>query len=124
MAAKEKSLLKHSFNLSPKERGNESLTITTEFVDNGDRNGKSIYTNQTLTLQSYYNSASFNLNGIQITPEILRKLANELDEARTKAMFVAQQVDESVVDEKCIRCNGPIVPIVNGMCETCIHVDF
>ncbi len=78
-----KVLATHSFNLSPKTNGGEALTITTKFFDNGDEKtwlGKRIFTNQELTLQSYCNSASIQLCGSPLTPDILRKLANELDQ--------------------------------------------
>ncbi|MFI5404979.1 MAG: hypothetical protein ACHQ1D_00550 [Nitrososphaerales archaeon] len=77
-----KPLSIHRFNFSPSENGGESLTITTEFLDNGDHAlglPKGIFTNQKLILQSYGNSASINLYGIQITSDKLRELANQLD---------------------------------------------
>ena len=103
----DKSLGKHVFVFNPKENGgealslsteyfwNEALSLSTEYFWNGD--GKKdvgvkqepyygIYTNQELSLQSYCNDASFGLYGTQITPEILRQLANELDQARISAM--------------------------------------
>lgn len=80
-----KILHRHTFSFDPKNNGGESLTLVTEFIDNGDNNDHSIFTNQKLTLNSYCNSASFNFNGIQITPEILRQLANELESAKIQA---------------------------------------
>jgi hypothetical protein len=81
-----KRLHSHSFNFSPKQNGGESLILTTIFYDNGDKDDSSIYTNQSITLQSYENSASINLSGIQITPEILRELADQLEKARKEAI--------------------------------------
>lgn len=64
----------HVFNFNPKGNSGEALTIKTEFFDNGD----DIYTNQEIILQSYCNSASINLYGVQLTPVKLRTLAEEL----------------------------------------------
>ena len=64
--------------MNPEENGGESLTITTEFYDNGDKTNN-IYLNQTITLNSYGNSASFNLIGSPLTPEVLRKLAEDIE---------------------------------------------
>ena len=78
---KEKKLGKHIFDFGP--NGGEGLSLETTFIDNGDGvNG--IYLNQILTLQSYGNSASFELCATTFTPELLRKLANELDEELAK----------------------------------------
>ncbi len=73
---------RHVFVFNPLDNGGESLTLITEFTDNGDR---TIFYNQTLSLQSYSNSASFELYGIAMTPQILRKLANELEKEILKA---------------------------------------
>ncbi len=75
---KDKQLSQHIFNLSPKENGGEGLTLSTVFYHNGDPDG--IYVNQELTLQSYGNSATFNLCGSPLLPDMLRKLANQLDD--------------------------------------------
>jgi len=74
----DKLLAIHVFDFDPKNNGGESLTLSTYIYSNGDPNGS--YWNQTLTLQSYCNSASFNLCGTNLTPNMLRKLADELDE--------------------------------------------
>jgi len=50
--------------------------LETKFYDNGDGE---VHTEQTLTLMSYCNSASFNLMGAAITPENLRELADQLE---------------------------------------------
>lgn len=73
---------RHNFVFNPKDNGGESLSLLTKFIDNGDGE---IYTNQELSLQSYCNSASFTLIGVQITPDLLRKLANELESELIKA---------------------------------------
>ena len=78
-----RKLEEHFFNFSPSEIGGESLTLSTIFYDNGD-GPKDPFINQELTLHSYGNSASFILNGITLTPAILRKLANELEKVQKK----------------------------------------
>lgn len=79
---KENKLIhRHYFNFSPKENGGECFSLVTEFFDNGDEKDN-IYINQTFSLNSYCNCAQILLCGIQITPQILRKLADELSEAK------------------------------------------
>lgn len=75
-----KEIARHTFAFNDKNNGGEQFIITTKVYDNDD----SIYTNQELTLYSYENSASFNLSGAQITPQLLRELANQLDEFKAK----------------------------------------
>ena len=77
-----KILNRHVFSFNPKDNGGESLTLTTEFIDNGDGNGK-FFTNQSLNLQSYSNSATLSLYSACFTPENLRKLADELENINT-----------------------------------------
>jgi len=69
----------HVFNFSPDENSGESLYLETKFFRNEDGE---VFTNQELTLHSHCKSASMNLSGIQITPEILRNLADELESKR------------------------------------------
>lgn len=78
----EKQIHTHVFNLSPKTNGGEALVLTTDFFDNGDNEP---LLRQKLTLNSYCNTASFNLEGTILTPKLLRKLANELEENLNKA---------------------------------------
>lgn len=68
---------KFTFILSPGD--DNTLSLTTEYFDNGDGVPDGIYTNQRLTMQSYGNTASFLLCGTSVSSEQLRKLANELD---------------------------------------------
>ena len=87
---KEKPAHKHIFVFNGKDNGGESLSLTTEFFYNGDgaeavKKNQAIYTNQTLTLNSYCNSASIHLCGTLITPSMLRELANQLDQANIEA---------------------------------------
>jgi len=71
-----KVLGKHYFVFNPKDNGGESLSLETTFMDNGD--GILAYTNQELTLASYTRMVKI-LGSDLLTPEILRKLANELE---------------------------------------------
>lgn len=86
----------HSFNFSPQESGGESLYLETKYYWNGDNekdhqhNG--IYLNQELTLCSYGNSATFNLCGINLDSNMLRKLADELDEEYCRALSKSEQL--------------------------------
>ena len=78
----DRSISKHVFCFNPEDNGGESLVITTKMLRNEDGE---IYTTQELSLYSYGNIASFHLHGAVITPDMLRQLANELDEAMIKA---------------------------------------
>ena len=68
---------KHSFYFN-NNKGGDHVCIDTDIYDNGDKENN-IFLNTTITLGSYANSASISLCGSPMTPEILRKLANELD---------------------------------------------
>ena len=74
---------RHTFCFNDDDNGGESLILCTEMYANGDLDG--IYYNQNLTLQSYGNSATFNLIGASFTPGLLRKLADELEAAEREA---------------------------------------
>jgi hypothetical protein len=94
----DRKLGQHTFIFNPSGNGGEALSLRTEFYDNGDSKAglppeTCIYWNQELTLQSYCNSASFNLCGISINPEALRKLANELERKQNllEAQLLAEQ---------------------------------
>lgn len=80
----EKLLKTHNFVFNPQNNGGESLVLKTEFFDNGDGIPTGIYTNQTLKLTSYGNSASISLGSATISPKLLRKLADELEEVWPK----------------------------------------
>lgn len=82
MSKKDSVVMSHVFVFNKKDNGGESLFLTTDFIDNGDNE---TVVNQTLTLNSYCNSASFSLCGATLTPENLRKLANELESSQIKA---------------------------------------
>lgn len=82
------------FVFNKKDNGGETLSLAIEYIDNGDAaaglpNG--IYMNQELSLQSYCNSASFNLVGAQLTPENLRELANLMERGHNIALSRVQQ---------------------------------
>ena len=71
-----------------KDNGGEGLSLTTSYLDNGDdlkEENDGIFLNQELTLQSYCNSATFNLVGAIFTPEILRDLADRIEQGRNQA---------------------------------------
>ena len=78
----ETKLDKHIFNFGNKNSGGE-IMLTSEIYDNGDKDENSIYLIQNLTLHSCGDSATLNISCF--TPDILRKLANELDERISKA---------------------------------------
>lgn len=79
---------KHTFCFNPVDNGGESLVLLTNFFKNEDGE---IFTTQQLTLQSYCNSAAFELAGTQMTPNNLNKLANELEAAQTKAQLLIKE---------------------------------
>lgn len=94
---KDLRLERHGFCFNPRDNGGETLMLTTDIYHNGDSGEKGIYYNQEITLLSYCNSASLNLYGASITPDMLRKLANELESANIKA---AQKATEVVAQRK------------------------
>lgn len=76
---KQEPIKTHHFVFDKFANGGETLTLTTHFFVNPDG---SIRWNQELTLNSYGNSASFNLNSTLIDPKTLKKLAQELEEVQ------------------------------------------
>ncbi len=74
----------HTFVINPSDNSGEHLSIKTKFTPNGDPD--TVVMSHNITLQSYCNSISFNLHGTQLTPKILRQLANELEIAYEKAI--------------------------------------
>lgn len=71
----DKKIGHHNFNFTPNANGGESVYVTTTFFDNGE-----VYYTQELTLMSYCNCATFHLQGSPLTPEMLRKFADELEQ--------------------------------------------
>lgn len=91
---RDKVLMRKCFVFNEKDNGGESFSLTTTYIDNGDEVTKEcdgIYINQELSLESYSNSATFNLCGAFLTPENLRELANELDKARNIALSIKEK---------------------------------
>jgi hypothetical protein len=81
--AKEGVVHTHVFCFNPEDNGGEAVCLKTRFHENGDNNENSIWLEQELSLQSYAHSAGISA-GV-FTPKMLRKLANELDEAMIQA---------------------------------------
>ena len=79
----EKEITRHAFDFAPQVNGGETITLLTKVFQVGDHDDERNVV-QELTLSSYCNSASFNLAGILLTPTVLRKLADELDEFKSK----------------------------------------
>lgn len=82
-------ILKHTYCLNRHDNGGEHLMLYTKFFANGDPNG--LYTNQELQLNSYCNSASFNLFSIKLNPESLRELADQLESAENYAKSLLEK---------------------------------
>lgn len=86
---KDKVAAKHVFVFNQEDNGGESLTLITKFIDNGD---SEYYAVQELTLNSYCNSATFNLQGAALNPDNLRKLANELEIEKNRIPYPVADV--------------------------------
>lgn len=83
---RDKVIGKHTFIFNDRDNSGEGLSLETTIIDNGDGVREGIYFNQKLTLQSYCNSATFDLIGAPLTPDLLRKLADQLDAALDSAV--------------------------------------
>lgn len=71
----EKKIANHSFTFNPKDNGGEAVSLITEYFKNGDG---TIFTNQKICAECYGIFVSeLQLYGVSITPDILRKLAND-----------------------------------------------
>jgi len=66
-----------NFIFNEKDNGGEQLSLKTIYFKDGR-------TNQFLKLQSYCNSVTIELVGAQMTPENLRALASQLEQAGNK----------------------------------------
>ena len=75
----------HTFVVNPSDNSGEHLSVVTKFIPNGDKGV--VFTNHTIALQSYCNSATIDL-GTELTPQVLRQLANELEKAKTEAVWL------------------------------------
>jgi hypothetical protein len=85
---KNKILKEHKFYFNNGKYGT-GLCLKTIFVAEGEEEDKitktkGIFIHQILTLESYANSASFELCGTILTSTDLRKLADQLDAERAK----------------------------------------
>jgi hypothetical protein len=68
----------HTFVPNPSLNGGEQILLNTDIYLNSE--GKA-YLNQSWHLYSYTNSVELNISGSILTPEILRRLADELETA-------------------------------------------
>lgn len=96
----ETPLHREVFVFNKDDNGGESLSLKIDYFDNGDAaHGlpDGIYTNQELSLQSYCNSASFNLAGAAFTPENLRELANILERGYNTALSKVVKVKKEAI---------------------------
>ena len=99
----EKILGKHSFEFN-KKGSNDSIVLETTVFDNGDMVTNEshinidfgIYFNQSITLNSYENSATINLSSDFFTPELLEKLAKQLRTFRTHTISEKIKNQESL----------------------------
>lgn len=89
---KDKKIFERSYVLNDGVNGGESLTLQVDFLSNGEPNG--IFMNQQLILQSYGNSASFNLYGSTLYPDKLRQVADFIDLATSHAKEIAKKEQE------------------------------
>ncbi len=88
--------------------GGESLSLVVQFIDNGEQiqyqndlvKNPGIFMNQRIVLHSYCNDASINLYGDSLTPDMLRKIANQLELANTQALVKKVQNQQAKEDEK------------------------
>lgn len=80
--AKDSLLNRHVFSFNETRNDGEQLILETDIFAAGVGGG--IYFSQSLTLNSYNNSASFNLGSL-LHPQMLRKLAAQLEDAIDKA---------------------------------------
>jgi hypothetical protein len=90
----EQSLHRETFTFNKEDGGGAALHITIDYFDNGDAaHGlpDGIYDNQKLTLESYGNSASFDLTS-GFTPENLRELANIMERGYNLALSKVKKV--------------------------------
>jgi len=67
----------HVFCFNREDNGGEALTLKTVY----EKTYKNVEISQELTLNSYKNSATFDLCGAILTPKLLRELADELEQS-------------------------------------------
>lgn len=83
-----RKLKRHVFVFNEEDNGGESLCLTTDFMCD-EKDSNSVFANQEFSLQSCCNSAAFYLAGSPLTPELLRKLADELEDAKKEALTIS-----------------------------------
>lgn len=90
-------LHKFNFVINEHEHSDGTLSLETKYISNGDSSSEqhSFFVNQNLKLQSNCNSAEFQLYGATLTPTILRKLANKLEEAEFAARGKLIEIEQS-----------------------------
>ncbi len=72
-------LTRHTFIFNKQDNGGEQLAFVSEVYDQGE-GPTSIYLTQKIILNSYCNEVVIKLNGFTITPDLLRQLADELEQ--------------------------------------------
>jgi len=80
----DRTIRKHVYIFNPDDNGGEQLLLVTRYWDNGDRDAEP-YVTQELSLSSYCNAATFDLQGATLTPTNLRELANQLESEGVQA---------------------------------------
>ncbi len=85
MKANVKAIHTHAFCFNPEVNGGESITFTTQFVPNDHKDDIDLY--QKITLMSGGNEASIHVS--HITPNKLRQLASEIEEAQVVAKIAS-----------------------------------
>jgi len=71
---------RHVFSFNPTDNGGEELSMVTDITaDLTNPKKQEIILEHEISLQSYCNTASIVLQGVQITPAKLRVLADELE---------------------------------------------
>lgn len=91
----DKEIKRISYRFNRHDNSGEQLVLETVFLKNeGDSD---VFINQTLTLNSYGNSAQFNLYSALLDPNELRELANRIESAGIEAK---QTAIEMTIGEK------------------------
>lgn len=99
----------------------EGFCLITKFISNGEPNG--VIINQELLLSSGANSASFNLYESAFTPEILRKLADQMEQELCKARALAAS-DEFKFEDVSFGVNETLVSVSSLIDQNLKQVKF
>ena len=94
----EKVIKNHTFTFNQDANGGEQVELVTKFLDNGDDGKEGIIIQQELIMQSYSNAVTLHLCGAVLTPELLRRLADELVEAECEAIHT--KIDSGITKKK------------------------